>query len=278
MAAEVGSVEFRALRDRIRRRFGLYFDDSKEYLLRSRLQQRLVKCRVESLGEYCAYLDAAASRESEWDELASLLANNESYFFRERAQLDVLAGTVLEQARERATRLRIWSAACAGGEEPYTLAMTLLESGKVRPSECSIVASDLSPRALERAERGFYRELAFRATPPSLIERYFRPFESGFFIDDSVKAMVRFLRVNLLDTKAVTRIGVQDAIFCRNVLIYFERPTQLEVARGFARILRPGGYLFLGHAESLMHARDLFEPVIASDAVYYRRKNDVAAR
>lgn len=272
--AEVGSVEFRALRDRIRHRFGLYFDDSKEYLLRSRLQQRLLKCRVDSMAEYCTYLDTAPSRESEWDELASLLANNESYFFRERAQLDVLASTVVEEARKRATRLRIWSAACAGGEEPYSLAMTLLESSQVKPGECSIVASDLSPRALERAETGYYRELAFRATPPALIEKYFRPFQSGFFIGDVVKAMVRFLRVNLLDAEAVTRIGMQDAIFCRNVLIYFERPTQLEVAKAFARVLRPGGFLFLGHAESLMHARDLFEPVISSDAVYYRRRTD----
>jgi chemotaxis protein methyltransferase CheR len=273
---DIGSVEFRALRDRIRGRFGLYFDDSKEYLLRSRLQQRLVKCSVGTMAEYCRYLDSAPSREAEWDELASLLANNESYFFRERAQLGVLVGTVLAEARTRATRLRIWSAACAGGEEPYTLAMSLLESGQIAPSESSILASDLSPRALERARVGFYRELAFRATPPALIEKYFRPFESGFFIGEPVKAMVRFLRVNLLDVEAVTRLGMQDAIFCRNVLIYFERRTQLEVARTFARVLRPGGYLFLGHAESLMHATDLFTPVVTNDAVYYRRRADAA--
>lgn len=274
--AEVGSVEFRALRDRIRHRIGLYFDDSKEPLLRSRVQQRLATRRLETIAEYCVYLDEAEARESEWDELASLLANSESYFFRERAQLEVLATTVAEEARGRATRLRIWSAACAGGEEPYTLAMTLLESGKVRPGECSILASDLSPRALARAERGFYRELAFRAMPPELIQKYFRPFESGFCIDNAVKAMVRFLRVNLLDAEAVTRVGMQDAIFCRNALIYFERSTQLDVARSFARVLRPGGFLFLGHAESLVHARELFEPIISSGAVYYRRKSDVA--
>lgn len=269
--AEIGSVEFRALRDRIRRRFGLYFDDSKEYLLRSRLQQRLLKCRVESVAQYCTYLDHASGAEAEWDELASLLANNESYFFRERAQLAVLAGQVLEEAKERATRLRLWSAACAGGEEPYTLAMTLLESGQIQPNECSIVASDLSPKALERARTGYYRELAFRATPPSLVEKYFRAFENGFFIDDRVRAMVRFLRVNLLDAEAVIAVGMQDAVFCRNVLIYFERSTQLEVARNFARVLRPGGFLFLGHAESLMHGTDLFAPVVTGDAVYYRR-------
>lgn len=277
MGSQAGSVEFRALRDRIRTRFGLYFDDSKEYLLRSRLQQRFVKCRVQSVAEYCRYLDDAPSREAEWDELASLLANNESYFFRERGQLAILTSTVLEEAEKRASRLRIWSAACAGGEEPFSLAMSLLESGQIRPGDCSILASDLSPRALERARTGFYRELAFRATPPELIEKYFRPFESGFFIGDRVRAMVEFARVNLLDAQAVERVGMQDAIFCRNVLIYFERATQLDVTRNFARVLRPGGFLFLGHAESAMHVTDLFEPVVSSDAVYYRRRDDAAA-
>ena len=271
---EIASDEFRALRDRIQRRLGLYFDDSKAYLLHSRLQARLVKCRVDGFAQYSRYLDEAPGREREWDELASLLVNNESYFFRERAQLEALTGPVLEEALGRSTPLRIWSAACASGEEPYTLAMVLLESGRIKKQECSIFASDLSLRALERAFTGFYHELSFRATPPELIDRYFRPFESGFFIEEPVKSMVRFGRVNLLDARAVASLGVQDVIFCRNVLIYFDRATQLEVARRFWKTLRPGGYLFLGHAESLMQARDLYEPVITRDTVYYRRRDD----
>ncbi len=269
----IASDEFRALRDRIQRRLGLYFDDSKAYLLHSRLQARLVKCRVDGFAQYSRYLDEAPAREKEWDELASLLANNESYFFRERAQLEVLTGPVLQEALERSTPLRIWSAACANGEEPYTLAMVLRESGRIKQGACSIFASDLSPRALERAHAGFYHELAFRATPPELIDRYFRPFEGGFFVEESVKSMVRFGRVNLLDAHGVASVGAQDAIFCRNVLIYFDRATQLEVARRFWSVLRPGGYLFLGHAESLMQARDLYEPVVTRNTVYYRRKH-----
>lgn len=271
---EIASDEFRALRDRIQRRLGLYFDDSKAYLLHSRLQTRLAKCRVEGFAQYSRYLDEAPTREAEWDELASLLSNNESYFFRERAQLAVLTGPLLEEALGRSTPLRIWSAACARGEEPYTLAMVLLESGRIKKEECSIFASDLSPRALDLARSGFYHELSFRATPPELIDRYFRPFEGGFFIEEPLKSMVRFERVNLLDARGVAGVGVQDAIFCRNVLIYFDRTTQLEVARRFWRALRPGGYLFLGHAESLMQARDLYEPVITSETIYYRRRDN----
>lgn len=268
---EIADDEFRTLRDLIRNRFGIYFDDSKEFLLRSRLQARLLKCRLETFAQYGAFLDGAPTREAEWDELASILSNNESYFFRERAQLDVLAGPVLEQGLHGRRPLRIWSAACSSGEEPYTLAMTLLESGRIDPNRVSILASDLSPRALECARRGFYRELSFRATPPELIAKYFRPFEGGFFIEEKVASMVRFLRLNLLDARAVGSVGTQDAIFCRNVLIYFDKSTQLQVAKAFARVLAPGGYLFVGHAESLMHATDLYEPVITSSTIYYRR-------
>ncbi len=272
----VASDDFRALRDRIRSRFGLYFDDSKESLLQSRLQARMVTCRAQTLGQYRAYLDEGPAGEAEWDELASLLSNNETYFLRERAQLGVLTGTVLDHCQRRGTALRIWSAACSTGEEPYSLAMSLLESGRIQPDECSILATDLSPRVLERARAGLYRELAFRATPPALIEKYFRPRENGFSIEEPVKSMVCFSRVNLLDPQATARVGLQDAIFCRNVLIYFDRATQLEVARRFATLLPPGGFLFLGHAESLMHATDLYHPVVTSETVYYRRTSHAA--
>jgi chemotaxis protein methyltransferase CheR len=268
---EIANDEFRTLRDLIRSRFGIYFDDSKEFLLRSRLQGRLVKSRTQSFAEYCEYLDHAPGREAEWDDLASLLSNNETYFFRERAQLEVLAGPVLDAALKARRPLRIWSAACSSGEEPYSLAMKLLESGRVGPDSISILASDLSPRALERARVGFYRELAFRATPPELIHKYFRPFEGGFFIEEPVKSMVRFVRLNLLDARAVARVGTQDAIFCRNVLIYFDKPTQLALGERLARTLAPGGALFLGHAESLMRAAGTLEAIVTKSTIYYRQ-------
>ncbi|MEO6913784.1 MAG: CheR family methyltransferase, partial [Candidatus Baltobacteraceae bacterium] len=156
------------------------------------------------------------------------------------------------------------------GEEPFTLAMTLLEGRRIPASRITIRASDISPRALEKSGAGYYRELSFRTTKPEMIQRYFKPFQDGFLILDSVKRMVDFFRLNLLDENAIAAVGKMDAIFCRNVLIYFDKPTQKRVVEGFARALRPGGYLFLGHAESIMRLTDLYEPVISAKAIYYR--------
>lgn len=266
--------EFTQLRDAIRERFGIFYDDSKQFLLQSRLQTRLIKRSVSDFGEYYRFLTTHPDRESEWDELASVLSNNETYFFRERAQLEVLSKEVLDDALRNGSKLRVWSAACSTGEEPFSLAMTLLETHRIAASQMTIRASDISPRALERCSVGFYRELSFRATPPELIQRYFRSFEGGFMIADEIKRTVEFFRMNLLDEQAVAKAGPMDAIFCRNVLIYFDKPTQKRVVEAFARALRPNGYLFLGHAESIMRLTELYEPVVTARAIYYRRKPD----
>ncbi len=268
----ISEPEFVALRDSIRERFGIYYDDTKQFLLQSRLQTRLLKNRCESFASYQRFLTISPQREEEWDELASVLSNNETYFFRERAQLDVLAGECLDEALRSGGKLRVWSSACSSGEEPYTIGMTLLETRRIAPSSLAIRASDISPRALERARTGFYRELSFRATPPEMVAKYFKPFEGGFFVADEVKRMVEFFRINLLDHNAVAGVGIHDAVFCRNVLIYFDKPTQKRVVEAFAKALRPGGFLFLGHAESIMRLTDLYEPVITPKAIYYRRK------
>ncbi|HEY8322833.1 MAG TPA: protein-glutamate O-methyltransferase CheR [Candidatus Baltobacteraceae bacterium] len=272
MTVGIEVAEYATLRDMIRERFGIYYDDSKQFLLQSRLQTRLIKRSMADFAAYTRFLQFSPERELEWDELASALSNNETYFFRERAQLDVLAGEVVDESLRLGTRLRVWSAACSTGEEPFTLAMLLLHGRRIAASQVNIKASDLSPKALAKAATGFYRELSFRATPPEMVQRYFKPFENGFFIGDDVKRMVDFFRLNLLDGDAVAKAGPMDAIFCRNVLIYFDKPTQKRVAENFARALRPGGYLFLGHAESIMRVTDLYEPVITPKAIYYRRK------
>jgi chemotaxis protein methyltransferase CheR len=268
----ISEPEFVSLRDSIRERFGIYYDDTKQFLLQSRLQTRLLKNRCETFAAYQRFLALSPQREAEWDELASVLSNNETYFFRERAQLEVLASLGVDESLRQGGKLRVWSSACSTGEEPYTLAMMLLDGKRISPSAVTIRASDLSPRALERAKTGFYRELSFRATPPEMVAKYFKPFEAGFFVCDEVKRMVEFFRINLLEAKAVAAVGIHDAIFCRNVLIYFDKPTQKRVVEAFAQALRPGGFLFLGHAESIMRLTDLYEPVITPKAIYYRRK------
>lgn len=275
MLVTISDAEFRQLRDLIRDRFGIYYDDTKQFLLQSRLQTRLIKRSLADFSGYYKFLTSSPERQAEWDELASVLSNNETYFFRERAQLDVLATEVVADAVRSGGRLRVWSSACSTGEEAFSLAMTLLETHKISAGQIRIKASDLSPRALERCKVGFYRDLSFRATPPELIQKYFRPFEGGFLIADEVKRLVDFFRINLLDEQAVANQGPVDAIFCRNVLIYFDKPTQKRVVEAFARALRPRGYLFLGHAESIMRLTDLYDPVVTPKAIYYRLRADV---
>jgi len=270
----IGDAEFRQLRDLIRDRFGIYYDDTKQFLLQSRLQTRLVKRSLPDFNAYYRYLTGSPGRQEEWDELASVLSNNETYFFREPAQLQVLSSEVVSDAIRTGGKLQVWSSACSTGEEPFSLAMTLLETRKLAPSQIHIKASDLSPKALERCKIGFYRDLSFRATPPELIQKYFKPFEGGFLVADEVKRLVEFFRINLLDEASVAGQAPVDAIFCRNVLIYFDKPTQKRVVEAFARALRPRGYLFLGHAESIMRLTDLYDPIVTPKAIYYRLKAD----
>jgi chemotaxis protein methyltransferase CheR len=271
---DISDLEFTTLRDLVRERFGIWYDDQKRFLLLSRLSTRVAKRGFETFGAYVRYLKDDPRREEEWTDLASVLSNNETYFFRERAQLKALAAGILDEFIKRSPRVRLWSAACSSGEEAFSLAMTLIETGKIPDAMLSIRATDISPRVLELAEQGYYRALSFRATEAPMLHRWFRAQGDGFAIDDRVKKLVSFGRLNLLDSARVAAEGPFDAIFCRNVLIYFDKPTQKRVVESFAKALRPGGYLFLGHAESLFHLTDLYEPIIGPDAIVYRLKGD----
>ncbi len=168
MLVQISDIQFRQLRDAIRDKFGIFYDDTKQFLLQSRLQTRLVKRSVPDFGRYYQFLMTDADRNAEWDELASVLSNNETYFFRERAQLDVLAGQVVADFLKAPTgKLKVWSAACSTGEEPFSLAMTLLETRRLAPGQIQIKAGDISPRALEKCGVGFYRESAFARLRPN---------------------------------------------------------------------------------------------------------------
>ena len=274
---DISDAEFVTLRDLIRERFGIWYDDQKRFLLLSRLSTRLSKRGIETFGAYVQFLRYGPQREDEWSDLASALSNNETYFFRERAQLKALAAGVLDEFLKRSPRVRLWSAACSSGEEPYSLAMTLLETGKMAEAMLTIRATDISTRVLDLADKGFYRALSFRATEPAMIQKWFQPQGDGFVVAERIKRMVSFARLNLLDGPRVAAEGPFDAIFCRNVLIYFDKPTQKRVVESFAKALRPGGYLFLGHAESLFHLTDLYEPIVGPDAIVYRLKAPVPA-
>jgi len=264
---EITVEDFRAIRDLIRARFGIYYDDAKQFLLLSRLQTRLVKRGLDGYGAYVQFLQSSPQRDTEWFELASVLSNNETYFFRERAQLRSLAGDILTELQ---ALLNLDFGDTAGSLILDKQRSRVEKIGRIAENHISIVATDISQRVLDLCQKGFYRALSFRATEPAMVQKFFSPMGEGFLLHERIRKMVAFSTLNLMDANAIAAQGPLDAIFCRNVLIYFDKPTQKRVVEAFAKALRPGGYLFLGHAESLFHLTDVFEPIVQPETIVYR--------
>lgn len=273
--------EYRLFREWLAQEYGLWFGPERRDILRARLEPRRAELGMQSFQQLYFHLKFHPEREAERLRLVPHLTNNESYFFRERGQLDVFVQQVLPELcrRLRARRrdeLRILSAGCAHGQEPYTLAILLREAratlGGLVPR---ITGVDLDPAALEGARRGRYGAYSFRGVEPALRERYFRPTaEDEWEILDALRRQVEFRRANLADPGWARELPPQDVIFCRNVLIYFDPPVLRRAARGLHDALAPGGYLFLGHAETLSRVPT---PLVAErrpGAVFYRRTDE----
>jgi chemotaxis protein methyltransferase CheR len=287
-AVAMHQTEFELLRDLFRDRFGLYFTDDTAYLLERRLLPRLETLGMRSFLDYHAYLVNPAlpevERERELDDIFERLATRETYFFRENYQLDALREQLLprlHQARSKTNRQRrpslsLWSAGCASGEEVYSLAIQILESGLFADWEVNVVGSDLSRSALEMARRGAYGPSSFRDTDRRLLYRYFREENGRWHVDDEVRRLCTFTRVNLIGADWAAVGGPFDAIFCRNVLIYFDRAARQELVQRFVRRLLPDGYLFLGHSESLLDMTTPFTLDRLGGELVYRPKGTQA--
>ena len=267
---------FRLLRDFIHGYCGIYFDDGSKFLLERRLSRRLEQHRLKSFEEYYHFLRYDRKREEELVILVDNLTTNETYFFRESAQLRAFSEEILPELRKTLAgrkTLRIWSAGCSTGEEPYTIAILLLESGDWwRDWQVEILGSDINQRVLHTARKGVYKKSAHRATSPDMLAKYFVPDEKGDFrILDKVKELVSFSYLNLLDPHKTSLIGNMDVIFCRNVIIYFDREAKKKVIESFYRKLRDGSYLLLGHSESLINISNAFVlRTLKNDMVYQK--------
>lgn len=267
---------FRLLRDFIHNYCGIYFDDGSKYLLERRLSRRLGQNRLKTFEEYYHFLRYDRKREEEIVILIDNLTTNETYFFRESQQLRAFSEEILPELRaSRAERksLRIWSAGCSTGEEPYTIAILLLESGDWwRDWQIDILGSDINQRVLHTARKGVYKRNAHRATSPEMLAKYFTQDEKGDYrINDRVKELVSFSSVNLLDPYKSSLINNMDVIFCRNVIIYFDREAKKKVMESFYHKLREGGYLLLGHSESLINISNAFAlRTLKNDMVYQK--------
>lgn len=267
--------EFRLIRDLIYEHCGIFFHDDVKYLLERRLFPRLAERGTASFSDYYRYLRFGAERRPELEHIVELLTTNETYFFREEYQLRAFSEEILPDLVRRRSldrRLRIWSAGCSSGEEAYTIAILIRESPLLAGWNVEIFGNDISRRVLQIARRGVFGKASFRATPPDILRKYFKPLEQNRYqIDDSLRSLVSFGHLNLLDEEMLDLIGPVDAVFCRNVLIYFDKAARLKVIRTFHRKLRPGGYLLLGHSESLVNVSTDFELVYLKNDMVYRK-------
>jgi chemotaxis protein methyltransferase CheR len=226
-----------------------------------KLESRVQALQLPGFREYYHHLRYHPQRKAEIERAIEMVTTNETYFFRELPQLDAFANEVLpvlqHRAQERRT-LTVWSAGCSSGEEVYTLAILIARSGMFRGCDVRVIGNDISRRVLHQARRGVYRESSFRAMPPEY-ERHFVSTDEGREIEPAIKAMCHFAHFNLLDEARVSMLGQVDAVFCRNVLIYFDAASRKRVIQGFYDRLHPEGFLMLGHSESLLHMSTAFE-------------------
>jgi chemotaxis protein methyltransferase CheR len=252
---------FRLMRDFIRDYCGIFFNDDSQYLLEKRLSRRLKTFHFTNFRDYYRYLLYHRNRDEELASIIDILTVNETYFFREQNQLKAFSEEILPELKKinkEKKRLRIWSAGCSTGEEPYTIAILVLETGAFNNWHIEIFGSDINQRVLQGARSGVYRKNSFRTTEPYFLRKYFKEQESLFRISDTVKQYVSFSHLNLLDPVKTKLAGTVDVIFCRNVLIYFDYPSRKRVVDMFHDRLAEGGYLLLGHAESLINISTAF--------------------
>lgn len=265
---------FRLVRDAIYRRTGIWFTDASRYLLQKRLSPRARELSFDSFQKYFYFLQYDPRADGEFDVIYDLVTTNETYFFREPAQFTAFVEEIVpELVSDKAVKkIRIWSAGCSSGEEPYSIAILLQEAGWFDRASFEIFASDLNQQVLARARKGHYREAAFRSTDPTLREKYFaRQADGSWHIADSIRNRVSFGRVNLYDEGRVALLGSLDVIFCRNVIIYFDDASKKSVVRNFYNRLLDGGYLLLGHSESLISLSTEFKlKHLKNDMVYQK--------
>ncbi len=265
------------IRDLIYQISGIYHPEEKLYLLASRCGRRMNVVKAATPSEYVEHLTARGNREAELRLLLNEITIGETYMFRSPQQLEALRSVILPQIIAAKTalgfkRLHLWSAGCSTGEEPHTLAMFLLEEKERLLSgwALDILATDLNDNSLAAAKAGIYGEYALRSTSDLLRKKYFKPCDANRLqARDELKALIRFDRVNLNDDSKMTFLKGMDLIFCCNVLIYFDLASKRKVMQHFYANLLPGGYLFLGHAESLYQVDDRFHLVHFPGAIGY---------
>jgi chemotaxis protein methyltransferase CheR len=276
---KISTEEFSQLRDFIYDRSGIYIADNRKYLLENRLANRIKKLNLKGYGEYFYYLQYDPRKQQELNRLFEAITTNETSFYRNPPQLKVFQDKVLKAVLDarrvkRTKSLRIWSAGCSTGEEPYTLAIILHEvlGPEISQWDIKITANDLSEAVLMSARRGIYTDYALRTTPKEIIRKYFEADDGKFKIKPEVKRLVSFGQINLNDRVQLKRVERSQIVFCRNVIIYFDDAVKKQVIGSFYDNLLPGGYLLIGHSESLHNISRAFKPIHHPGAIIYHKE------
>ncbi len=275
-AADAPPLSADALRqicDFLYRRTGMSYGESKRYYIERRIAERIESVKARSFASYMATLLTEAS---EAEALINSFTVNETYFYREEQQLRCLSQEILPEIIARrgpGDLVRIWSVPCSTGEEPYSVALWLLENWPlVDAYNIEIVGSDIDTRALAAADAGIYGERALARLPAGIRSRYFESFAgSRYRIIRDLRESVRFTAANLIDAATMARQGRFDVILCRNVLIYFDDASRLDASHNLFDALTPGGFICLGHTESMSRISGRFEMRWFEDAIVYQR-------
>lgn len=271
--------EFRLIREYVVEEFGLIIDEARCNYIATRLLPHLEELGLETFLDYYACLKFSPRGSREQQKFVSIITNNETYFFREEAQLQVVTEHVVPLLKEKKQysgqkKIRIYSAACSSGEEVYTLAMMLLESGHfLWDWDILVTGIDIDREMIARAKEGIYSGRAFQSTPQHYLDKYFTRVGDGFQVKESLRTITRFEEMNLLRLDPLLARDRADVIFCRNVFIYFNDDTVRKIVDRFAELLQPEGFLFLGHSESLSRITSRYQPFRHPGAIVYRKRD-----
>jgi chemotaxis protein methyltransferase CheR len=269
--------EFRRLSEFLYRRTGMVFAEAKRYYVERRVDDRMAAPKSTSFASYFAQLRSDVGAEVE--HFINACTVNETYFYREDHQLRCLTADLLTErvtAKAKDASIRIWSVPCSTGEEPYSIAMWLLENWpQVDAHNIEIIGSDIDTRVLEAAKAGIFSKRALMRLSPAIIEKYFERLDDDrWLILSDLRDSVRFSPANLVESHETRAFGTFDVIFCRNVLIYFDDASRRAAAENLYERLAPGGFICLGHSESMSRISSLFEVRRYADAIVYQRPKE----
>lgn len=273
-SAAVTEEEFARLCEFLYRRTGMVFTEAKRYYVDRRVSDRMDATGAATFASYFARLRSDANGEVE--QFINAFTVNETYFYREDHQLKCLSSNLLRErilAKRPGKAIRIWCVPCSTGEEPYSVAMWLLENWpQVDAYDIEIVGSDIDTRALEAARAGVFGKRALMRLTPQLVEKYFHALpDDRWAILEDLRQSIRFTPVNIVEPEQTRAHGRFDVIFCRNVLIYFDDASRRLAAENLYETLEPGGFICLGHTESMSRISPLFDVRRYSDAIVYQR-------